>query len=289
MAKLSFTKGQGTGNDFVLVFDPEAEVELSADLIARICDRRFGVGCDGLIRIAKWEALEAAGASLEEDDQASWFMDYYNADGSVAEMCGNGIRVMARYLVDRGIEEIVEGSTLAIGTRAGIRDLTRSVNGFAVDLGRWKLGGERLVSASGLSVARPGQEIWVGNPHLVVALPSESDLLALQLTSPPQFDPEPAVGANVEFVVPLDPTIKDGVGQLSMRVHERGVGETLSCGTGVAAAALAARFWSDSQINHWQVKVPGGLLGVRMFATEQGEHVGISGPAELSFDGELTI
>jgi len=219
-----------------------------------------------------------------------WFMDYYNADGSAAEMCGNGIRVFARYLLDRGLANIEGGSTLAVGTRSGVKELTQGSNGFAVDLGRWKLTGEFTVEANGIEIARPGQGIEIGNPHVVVALSSAAELKDLRLFEAPTVDPKPDNGANVEFVVPNEPMIKDGVGYFSFRVHERGVGETLSCGTGIAAAALATRYWAGSSApNQWQVQALGGVVAVRMFAAEDGEHVSISGPAELSFDGELDL
>ena len=290
MSKIAFTKGHGTGNDFVLVLDANGELSLSKTQIAKICDRHFGVGADGLIRVVKSEYIPEGREVLKEEPNAVWFMDYYNADGSAAEMCGNGIRVFARYLLDRELAQIVDGSTLPIGTRDGVKDITKSANGFAVDLGRWRLEGESVVQAHGLDVARPAQGIDVGNPHFVVALASAADLDALRLSDAPSIEPEPANGANVEFVVPNDPMVVSGVGHFSMRVFERGVGETLSCGTGIAAAALATRYWAGSDApNQWQVSVPGGVVGVRMFATEDGEHVGISGPAELSFDGELDL
>ena len=290
MSKIAFTKGHGTGNDFVLVLDANGELSLSKTQIAKICDRHFGVGADGLIRVVKSEYIPEGREVLKEEPNAVWFMDYYNADGSAAEMCGNGIRVFARYLLDRELAQIVDGSTLPIGTRDGVKDITKSANGFAVDLGRWRLEGESVVQAHGLDVARPAQGIDVGNPHAVVALASAADLDALRLSDAPSIEPEPANGANVEFVVPNDPMVVSGVGHFSMRVFERGVGETLSCGTGIAAAALATRYWAGSDApNQWQVSVPGGVVGVRMFATEDGEHVGISGPAELSFDGELDL
>ena len=290
MSKILFTKGHGTGNDFVLVLDAEGALSLSKPQIAKICNRHFGVGADGLIRVVKSSALPDGKAILAEEPNAVWFMDYYNADGSTAEMCGNGIRVFARYLLDRGLATITDGGTLPIGTRDGVKDITKSANGFAVDLGRWKLDGESVVEVSGLDVARPAQGIDVGNPHAVVALASDSELAALRLLDAPTIDPAPENGANVEFVVPRDPMVQHGVGHISMRVFERGVGETLSCGTGIAAAALATRYWAGSEApNQWQVSVPGGVVGVRMFATEDGEHVGISGPAELSFDGEIDL
>jgi diaminopimelate epimerase len=290
MTVVSFTKGHGTGNDFVLVLDSEGELLLSSKQIAKICDRRFGVGADGFIRVVKSSKLPEGREILEVEPTAIWFMDYYNADGSAAEMCGNGVRVFARYLLDRGLAKIEGGSTLAVGTRAGVKDLTQGSNGFAVDLGRWKLTSEFTVEASGVEVARPGQGIEIGNPHVVVALSSDAELKDLKLFEAPVVEPTPANGANVEFVVPSEPMIKDGVGYFSFRVHERGVGETLSCGTGIAAAALATRYWTGATApNQWQVQALGGVVAVRMFATEDGEHVSISGPAELTFDGEIDL
>jgi diaminopimelate epimerase len=290
MSKIAFTKGHGTGNDFVLVLDAEGALSLTKSQIGKICDRHFGIGADGLIRVIKSENLPEGKAVLAEEPNAIWFMDYYNKDGSAAEMCGNGIRVFAKYLLDRGLAEIIDGGTLPVGTRDGVKDITKSANGFAVDLGRWRLEAESLVEVSGLDVARPAQGIDVGNPHAVVALASDSELAALRLLDPPVIDPVLATGVNVEFVVPKEPMVQQGVGHISMRVFERGVGETLSCGTGIAAAALATRYWAGADApNQWQVSVPGGVVGVRMFATEDGEHVGISGPAQLSFDGEIDL
>jgi diaminopimelate epimerase len=290
MTTIAFTKGHGTGNDFVLVLDSEGELSLTSKQIAKICDRRFGIGADGFIRVVKSSKLPEGQEILEGEPAALWFMDYYNADGSAAEMCGNGIRVFARYLLDRGLANIEGGSTLAVGTRAGVKDLTQGSNGFAVDLGRWKLTGEFTVEANGIEVARPGQGIEIGNPHVVVALSSAAELKDLKLFEAPIVDPKPDNGANVEFVVPNEPMNKDGVGSFSFRVHERGVGETLSCGTGIAAAALATRYWAGSSApNQWQVQALGGVVAVRMFAAEDGEHVSISGPAELTFDGELDL
>ena len=290
MTSIAFTKGHGTGNDFVLVLDSEGELSLTSKQIAKICDRRFGIGADGFIRVVKSSKLSEGKEILETEPAALWFMDYYNADGSAAEMCGNGIRVFARYLLDRGLAKIEGGSTLAVGTRAGVKDLTQGSSGFAVDLGRWKLTSEFTVGANGIEVARPGQGIEIGNPHVVVALSSAEELKQLKLFEAPVLEPAPDNGANVEFVVPNDPMIKDGVGYFSFRVHERGVGETLSCGTGIAAAALATRYWAGASApNQWQVQAPGGVVAVRMFATEDGEHVSISGPAELTFDGEIDL
>lgn len=288
---IAFTKGHGTGNDFVVVADPDGALELSDDQVAALCDRRFGIGGDGILRVVRSRALSEGAAALAEEPDAEWFMDYRNADGSKAEMCGNGIRVFAKYLLETGLATLEQGSTLPVGTRAGVRDLTRSDTGFQVDLGRWRLeAGDPLVRARGLSVPRPGLGIDVGNPHIVVALQSVEELEALDLTVQPIVDPVPPHGANIEFVVPSDPLVHDGIGTIRMRVFERGVGETLSCGTGVAAAALAVRHWAGPAApDQWRVDVPGGTLGVRMFATEEGEHVALSGPATLVYTGTVAL
>lgn len=288
---VAFTKGHGTGNDFILIADPEGELELSDEQVAGLCDRHFGIGADGILRVVRSGALPAGAAALAEEPDAEWFMDYRNADGSIAEMCGNGIRVFAHYLVRSGLATIEPGSTLPIGTRAGVRDVTRSETGYQVDLGRWRLSGEdSLAKVRGLAVARPGLGIDVGNPHVVVALASDQELESLELEYQPELEPRLPAGANIEFVVPGEPLVRDGVGHVRMRVFERGVGETLSCGTGVAATALAVRYWAGAQApDHWRVEVPGGTLGVRMFAAEDGEHVALSGPAQLVFHGEIDL
>jgi diaminopimelate epimerase len=290
-ATIHFTKGQGTGNDFVLFADPDGEIELSTAQLAAIADRHFGVGGDGVIRAVRSSKLPEGAAALAEDEAAEWFMDYHNSDGSPAEMCGNGIRVFVRYLLDNGLTELKDGNTLAVGTRGGVRDVQRNKSGFQTDMGRWRLDGtEPTVRARNVSVARPGLGINVGNPHVVVALASDEELEAADLSYIPIVEPEPAEGANVEFVVPFEPLVKDGVGRIRMRVHERGSGETLSCGTGAVAAALATRHWAGKGApNQWQVHVPGGVVGVRMFPAEDGEHVSLSGPAELVYEGDLTV
>lgn len=285
---VAFTKGHGTGNDFVIVPDPDGELDLSDDQVAVLCDRRFGIGADGILRVVRSRAIDEgadAGAS-----GAEWFMDYRNADGSKAEMCGNGIRVFARYLAEVGWASL-DGEPLAIGTRAGVKTVTRSELGFEVDLGAWRVEQDDvLVRARGIGAPRPGLGIDVGNPHIVVALPDTRELDGLDLTVMPQLHPEPPHGANVEFVVPSDPLVRDGVGSIRMRVFERGVGETLSCGTGVAAAALAVRHWAGAAApDHWSVDVPGGTLGVRMPEVGDERHVLLSGPATLVYSGEVTL
>lgn len=291
MPDIQFTKGHGTGNDFVLISDPDGTLELSPAQRAAIADRHFGVGADGVIRAVRSTRLPEGAAALAEDEGAEWFMDYHNADGSPSEMCGNGIRVFAEFLTATGLVELERNDTLTVGTRAGVRDLQRNQRGFQVDLGRWRLDGtDPLVRAQGIAVARPGLGINVGNPHVVVALSSLDELASADLASAPVLEPSAPEGANVEFVVPHDPLVKDGVGHITMRVHERGSGETLSCGTGAAAAALATRHWAGAGApDHWRVEVPGGTLGVRMWAAEDGEHVSLSGPAVLVYEGVLSL
>lgn len=288
---VAFTKGHGTGNDFVIIADPDGVIELSPEQVSVLCDRHRGIGADGILRVVRSAAIADGKAALAEEPAAEWFMDYRNADGSLAEMCGNGIRVFAHYLVRSGLATIEPGSTLPIGTRAGVRDVTRSDTGYQVDLGLWKLSGDDpLVTADGLPVTRPGLGIDVGNPHVVVALASDAELASLELHRAPILDPTPPAGANVEFVVPGEPLVRDGIGHVSMRVSERGVGETLSCGTGVAATALAVRYWAGEKApDNWRVDVPGGTLGVRMFPAEDGEHVALAGPAQLVFSGEVDL
>jgi diaminopimelate epimerase len=287
---ITFTKGHGTGNDFILIQDPAGQMALTEAEIRKLCDRHLGIGADGLIFAVRTENSEEVRDLLEQEPSAEWFMDYRNSDGSKAEMCGNGIRVFARYLLSNSLAELTDGSTLPIATRSGIKDVTATASGFAVDLGRWGVTEtEYLVRVGGLPVARPGLAIDLGNPHVVVALANKQELSSLELSKAPVLDPEAPNGANVEFVVLDDPLIKEGVASLTMRVHERGVGETMSCGTGVAAAALAIRHWAGNGQNFWKVRVPGGDVAVRMFATEDGEHVGISGAAELVFTGSVEL
>jgi len=287
VATIPFTKGHGTGNDFVIVADPDGTMTLSADQIAALTDRRFGIGADGLLRVVRSTAIDE-GTSTPD---AEWFMDYRNADGSAAEMCGNGVRVFVKYLLSAGLATLGAGETVRIGTRAGTKAVTLSDNGFEVDLGLWRPEEQEiLVRGRGLAVARPGLGVDVGNPHVVVALSSVDELTGLDLTVQPVLDPAPAAGANVEFVVPAEPLVEDGVGTIRMRVFERGVGETLSCGTGVAASALAVRHWAGAGApDRWNVDVPGGRLGVRVVRTDAGERVLLSGPATLVFSGEISL
>ncbi|WP_119698058.1 diaminopimelate epimerase [Microbacterium halotolerans] len=291
MTDIAFTKGHGTGNDFVVISDPSAALELSDEQVAALCDRHVGIGADGLLRAVRSANIPDGAAALAENADAEWFMDYRNADGSVAEMCGNGVRVFARYLIDSGLAELASDGSLPIGTRAGVREVTRSDDGFLVDMGGWRASStEPTVRGRGVSVARPGLGIDVGNPHIVVALASTDELDTLDLAVQPIVEPLPEHGANIEFVVPEDPLVVDGIGHVRMRVFERGVGETLSCGTGVVATALAVREWAGKGApNRWRVDVPGGTLSVEMTEHPEGERVSLSGPAALVYTGTVTL
>lgn len=256
---IRFVKGHGTENDFVLLPDPE--VELDAELVRALCDRRAGIGADGVLRVER-----RAG-------DPAWFMDYRNADGSIAQMCGNGIRVFARYLVDAGLAAPGE---LAIGTRAGVRTVVVPPAGdVTVDMGA-----PVPLSAAPAVDGLPGTAVSMGNPHVVVELPDLDALGALDLTRPPAVRPPLPEGQNIEYVV------RRGPRHLAMRVHERGVGETRSCGTGVCAAVVAAVAWSDGAglDEPWRVDVPGGRLAVTW--TSAGP-VLLSGPAVLVAHGKV--
>ena len=304
---LRFTKGHGTENDFVVVPDPDGALDLEPERVVALCDRRAGIGGDGLIRVVRSAAVGDAADVLALEPTAEWFMDYRNADGTVAEMCGNGVRVFAAYLLREGLVDPaladVTGPGLAVASRAGVKRVHLRPDGwFAVDMGRFAFpGGEAAlregydstVEVPGLGVARPALTLDLGNPHAVVMLADLGELGAAELTHAPVVDPEPADGTNVELLVALDPEVEGGgpaqevVGRLVMRVHERGVGETRSCGTGACAAALAARAWGgEGSPGRWRVDVPGGQVEVRVL---DGDRVELSGPAALVADGTTSL
>ena len=288
MTTLRFTKGQGTGNDFVLFTDPDGEVELTRDRVRALCDRHTGIGADGVIRAVRSSAIPTGAAVLEEEPEAEWFFDLWNADGTQGDMCGNGIRVYAHYLIAEGLVAPERRDTLPVGTRLGVRDVLAGVSGYTVDLGRWRLGNERLVTARGLYVPRPGLAIDLGGLHVVTALANASELEAVDLTHQPTLNSDDE--ANFGFVVPDEPLVKNGVARISMRAHEIGTGEARSSGAAAAAAALAFRHWGgEGMPHHWSIEMPGGRLAVRMFPTQEGEHISLSGPAELVYSGEIEL
>ncbi|TRW45043.1 diaminopimelate epimerase [Georgenia yuyongxinii] len=291
----ALTTGHGTENDFILVPDPDGELRLDAADVVAACDRHAGLGADGLIRVVRSAALPEGATALAEDPTAEWFMDYRNSDGSVAEMCGNGVRVFVHYLRERGLVELPAGGGVVVGTRAGARRVTFDGERYTVEMGTWAMpGGAEAVAAGydvvvrvpGLDGPRGGLRVTMPNPHTVVALPDEGELAAAVLTGEPAYEPVPPLGTNLELVVPLGEDEGDGepVGRVRMRVLERGVGETRSCGTGTCAAALAVRAWAGPGApDTWRVLVPGGEVTVRVL----GETVTLTGPAALTADVTL--
>jgi diaminopimelate epimerase len=257
------TYGHGTENDFVLIFDPENKIEVSADQVRAICNRKTGIGSDGFIRIGK--------------ENSKWFMDYRNNDGSIAEMCGNGIRVMAKYLIERGHQK---AGIFPIDTRDGVKFLSAPDAGdITVNMGQIReVFGEISATTNGHSWS--GYNIDMGNPHAVVFVENISQVG--DLAQPPIVEPadEYPDGVNVEFVEFLEN------GELKMRVHERGVGETRSCGTGTCAVALAATLKKGMRLPAtWIINPPGGRLSVEIDAHNNAI---LTGPAVLIEDHDLS-
>lgn len=268
---IPFLKGHGTENDFVLLPDLDASLDLTAARVRALCDRRAGLGADGVLRVVRAKAVESRPADL---DDGAWFMDYRNADGSIAEMCGNGVRVFARYLADTGL---VTTGEFTVGSRAGARPVVIRPDGqVAVDLGPSRVFGESTATVTGTT--HGGVAVDVGNPHLVCEVDDLAELTDLDLTARPGYDP--AVfpeGVNVEFVVVEAPD------RLRMRVHERGVGETRSCGTGTVAAVTGVLHRRGRKTGAADVTVPGGKVRV-----EVGENsCTLTGPAVFVARGEL--
>lgn len=244
---MRFTKGHGTGNDFIIV---DESVELTADLVAGMCDRRFGIGGDGVLRVVR------------QDD--AFFMDYWNSDGSLSEMCGNGVRVFARYLWESGL---ALGESIPVATRAGVRTAYLEWDGIRVDMGAPVLLGE---SNGGFAVS-------MGNPHVIYEVTAVSDV---DLSLPPEYDKEffPE-GVNVSYYEWAGPS------HVLMRVYERGSGETLSCGTGATAVGVAALDASGRKTGAVTVDVPGGRLTV----TVDDQTSWLAGPALLVATGDFDI
>jgi diaminopimelate epimerase len=276
---VQFSKGHGTGNDFVLLPDPDGQLDLTPSIVAALCDRRRGIGADGVLRVVRAakhpEAVAYAGA-------AEWFMDYWNADGSIAEMCGNGTRVFTRYLISTGLAAPV-GGTLPIVTRSGV--VRAEVGGaeIGVDLGAPRIGGGGVATLGGLTLA--GTAVDCGNPHLVCVLPASIDLAGLDLTRSPGFDPALFPdGVNVEFVASAPPV--DGADlHVLMRVYERGSAETLSCGSGACAVAAVALRDTGRTAGVVAVDVPGG----RLTLTLDEQSCWLAGPAVLVAHGEIDL
>lgn len=285
---IAFLKGHGTENDFVIVPDPDNAIDLPALAVATLCDRRAGVGGDGLLHVVRSAAHPEARDMAAEAD---WFMDYRNADGSVAEMCGNGIRVFARYLARAGH---AEAGDLRIATRAGVKRVhlakdTAGGSGAAetgditVEMGSATLPGTEVRVAVG-DHEWPARNVNMGNPHAVTFV---DDLTwAGELYTAPSVTPASAYpdGVNVEFVVDRGPR------HVAMRVHERGSGETRSCGTGACAVAVAAarRDGQDPASTGAPVTYTVDLPGGRLVVTERTDgEIEMTGPAVIVAEGHF--
>lgn len=269
-------KAHATGNDFVVYLDEDGTHEPTADEVRFLCDRHFGIGGDGLIRLAHPQAVSDVNERQIADcaaGDADWFMDYRNADGSLAEMCGNGTRAITLFAQRQGIADQPGGKPFHLGTRAGVKILTSlgDVPGlgkdvFQVEMGAWKRGDVDgyEVTIPGTSGSARGTFVDMGNPHVVAvledafaSLPNVEDL---DLVTKPVVAPEIPSDQNVEFVRIDEQSEGDDAGEATMRVNERGCGETLSCGTGLCATAITLRAKTD--IDHWTITVRGGTLRV---------------------------
>ncbi|WP_329123918.1 diaminopimelate epimerase [Streptomyces sp. NBC_01465] len=279
-AQLAYLKGHGTENDFVIVPDPDNTVDLPASAVAALCDRRAGIGGDGLLHVVRSAAHPEARAMAGE---AEWFMDYRNGDGSTVEMCGNGVRVFARYLQRAGL---VEDGDIAVATRGGVKQvhLAKGADGdITVSMGRAVLPEDgATVTVGGRSW--PARNVNMGNPHAVAFV--EDLEHAGDLYSPPPFSPATVypAGANVEFVVDR------GERHVAMRVYERGAGETRSCGTGACAVAVAAarRDGADPSVTGAPVTYAVDVLGGRLTITERPDgEIEMTGPAVIVAEGTI--
>ena len=275
-------KAHATGNDFVVYLDADGVYEPTADEVRFLCDRHFGIGGDGLIRLAHPRAVSDLNDAQLADcaaGDADWFMDYRNADGSLAEMCGNGTRAITLFAQRQGIADQPGGEPFRLGTRAGVKVLTSLGNVpalgkdvFQVEMGAWKRGDldGYEVTIPGTAGSARGTFVDMGNPHVVAvledafaSLPNVEDL---DLTVKPVVSPEIPTDQNVEFVRIDEQSEGDDASEATMRVNERGCGETLSCGTGLCATAVTLR--AKTGIDHWTITVRGGTLRVDVTDTD---------------------
>ncbi len=282
--RFEFTKMHGLGNDFVMAEDLDESLDLSPEAVAWLCDRNFGIGGDGLILIRP--------ASVEGADH---FMLYYNADGTTAEMCGNGIRCFAKYVVDRGLVA-KDTDFLVVQTLGGVKPITvtRDSDGTMaeaiVDMGTPVLDLEAIPAA--LEGEAGGESpietkagtfrvtaVSMGNPHAIIWVDDVAS--APVSTVGPLIETHKAfpAGTNVEFVEVVSGT------HIRLRVWERGVGETLACGTGACAAVVAGTLSCRIE-REATVELPGGDLQIRW---DSDDHVYMAGPAAEVFRGVMDI
>jgi len=269
MAGLHFAKVENAGNDFVIIADHDGAMSVTAELARRICDRHRGIGADGVIRAVRLTGAEAPDSPL-------WFMDHLNSDGTIANMCGNGLLAYMAYLEEHCLVEVPANAPNYIMTRAGLRSVCKTADGVAGDLGAWNVlmvGSESedddcfhesvRVTIAGLPRSLPGVRVDVGVPHTVVRAPDRATVARADFSIAPIVVPPPADGSNVELLY-IDNAPRGGHGSLVARVHERGIGETQACGTGAVASAIAARLWSSDNRSAWDIAMPGGSLKVEV-------------------------
>lgn len=288
------TKTHATGNDFVVYADPEGTFEPTADEVRFLDDRHFGIGGDGVIRLAHPEDVSDLMPEQVAECRAAgaeWFMDYRNADGSLAQMCGNGTRAITLFAYDRGY---AKGDAFRLGTRAGVKILTSlgdveglGRNVFRVQMGAWKRGELDAfeVTIPGTEGSARGTYVDMGNPHVVAVLEDGKATLPavehLDLVTKPVVAPVLESDQNVEFVRVDRKDADANEGWATMRVNERGCGETLSCGTGLCATAVTLR--AKTGIDHWTITVRGGTLRIEVSDTD----VQLIGSATLV--GDITL
>ncbi|QDP97163.1 diaminopimelate epimerase [Microlunatus elymi] len=274
MNRIDFAKGHGTENDFVIIPDPDGKLTLTADRVAAICDRHAGIGADGILRVVRSQHVPEW-----QGDPELWFMDYRNADGSIAEMCGNGVRVFAHYLIEN---DLAAPLVINIATRAGLRPTeVLGDDRYRVAMGPVTVDSEQIgVTVGGLTAEVVAFPVQVGNPHAVAFV---DDLEELELWHAPRWTHQDRFpdGVNVEFVRRLGPH------HVSMRVFERGSGETRSCGTGTVAVAAAAAVAAGQPQRPltYRVDVPGGSVEVEL----RDRQSFLTGPAVIVAVGQLDL
>ncbi|MEA2516893.1 MAG: diaminopimelate epimerase [Actinomycetota bacterium] len=276
---MRFAKWHGIGNDFVMLADPEDVLSLSPESVRYLCDRRTGIGGDGVIRIAPGT------------DGTDLFMDYLNSDGSIGEMCGNGIRCLALYARQEGL---TDKDTLKVGTRAGTKQVWVDGDRVRVDMdppifdppkvpviwsGPEALHAKVTLEDRTLEAACLG----MGNPHAVLFVDEPNQVDIQHLGPRIEWNPIFPNGTNTEFIKVESPT------RVRMRVWERGSGETLACGTGAAAVAVVARLLGGAD-EEMTVGLPGGELHLEWAGSLNDEKsVFMTGPAVQVFSGEVDV
>lgn len=282
--ELKFTKMNGLGNDFVFIEDLEEQWELAPEAVAWLCDRHFGVGADGVILVRP-----------ASDPAADYYMHYLNADGSLAEMCGNGARCFAKYLVDHGLMG-EDSESLVIETLGGLkpvtftRDYDGTMHTATVDMGIPELDPAKLPSTfSGTQVYQCPVEtpygtfevtgVSMGNPHAIIWVDDVDEAPVETVGAYIETSDHFPRGTNVEFAQLIDTET------IRLRVWERGVGETLACGTGACATAVAGTLACFTG-RHSTIELPGGELFIRW---HEDDHVYMTGSAAEVFSGIITM